>query len=143
MRALAGLALLVLGQIIGHPAAAAEPPMAERLATLVRQAVERNEMPPIAPTLRYVVWIGPQRTELNAADLGRVHEMNQRMLTSFQVRDFNIHAVDCGQDMCWIRYGYRFSARAGASETNGASENQEFWVRDGDRLLLAYGIGRQ
>lgn len=139
----AGVALLALGLTAGLPAAAAEPPVAERLAALVRQATERQELPPMAPATRYVAWVGTQRTELDAAAIGRMHEANQRLLSSYQVRDFTVHAVDCGQDMCWIRYGYRFAARVGAMEMNGTSENQEFWAREGDRLLLAYGVARQ
>lgn len=140
---LAGIVLLAISLTGGPPAAATEPSVAERLAALVRQGTERQELPPMAPTTRYVGWVGNQRTELDAAGISRMHEANQRLITSYQVRDFTVHAVDCGQDMCWIRYGYRFTARVGAMEVNGASENQEFWVREGDRLLLAYGIARQ
>ena len=138
-------ALLALCLTAGAPsiAAASAPPPAERLAALVRHSAERNELPPLAPGMSYVIWVGAQRTEMDAAGLGRMNEVNRRMISSLEIRNFTVHAADCGPDMCWIRYGYRISMRMGASEVNGASEDQELWVRDGANLALAYGIARQ
>lgn len=138
--------LVAISLIVGAPVAADASPTdtaAQRLTSLVRGALERSELPPLAPGVRYAAWIGTQRTELDSAGLEQLYATSRRTMTSLQIRDFTVHAADCGPDVCWIRYRYRFAARVGASEVSGASENQEFWVRDGERLLLAYGIARQ
>jgi hypothetical protein len=133
---------LLAGASSSGRAGAAEP-IAPRFAALVQGLVERQELPPMAPGARYLLSVGAQTLALDQAAIERIHATSRAMVQAFTVRDFRVQSVDCGRDLCWIRYGYRFAARTGTSETTGAAESEELWVRDGERLLFVVGAGRQ
>jgi len=142
-----GLAKLLALALLTAPAAAGQAsqaePKAQRLAALVQGFVERQELPPMATGARYFLTMGTQQLQFDEAALERANAMTKATVQAFAVQDFRVRSVDCGRDLCWIRYDYRFVARTATSETKGVAESEEVWVSDGERLLFLIGTGRQ
>jgi len=138
---------VAIGLLMGPtPAAlASEPaPTAEqRLAALVLAGVSGQEMPALAPGASYLLWVGSHSKLLDRNGLEQAQAATRRLASSVDIRNFTVHSVDCGADLCWIRYSYGFVARVGNSDITGRSDNQEVWVREGERFVFAYGVGRQ
>jgi hypothetical protein len=138
---LLALALLTAG--VAPVQASQAEPKAQRLAALVQGFVERQELPPMATGARYFLTMGTQQLQFDEAALERANAMTKATVQAFAVQDFRVRSVDCGRDLCWIRYDYRFVARTVTSETKGVAECEEVWVSDGERLLFLIGTGRQ
>jgi len=83
------------------------------------------------------------QVQFDEAALERANAMTKATVQAFAVQDFHVRSVDCGRDLCWIRYDYRLVARTATSETKGVAESEEVWVSDGERLLFLIGTGRQ
>lgn len=141
-RILAGLAMMCGAIFLSSPAAA-DQAAAQRLAALLRDHVQRQEVPPMAAGASVIYLIGQQRVQMDANQLRQMVANQRSLITSYRIEDFRVHAADCGPDLCWIRYGYRFSARAGAANTEGEVNNQEWWIRNGDSFALSVGVSRQ
>lgn len=138
-------AILVLTCGLSSPPSSAMADVAapEKLAALVHDHLQRMELPPMHAEVRYVLLIGPERLELDAAGLESIMSVQRRLISSYHIEQFRMDAADCGPDLCWIRYGYRFQAKVGASTSSGEVNNQELWMRDEDGFVLTLGISRQ
>jgi hypothetical protein len=138
------LALAILGGALFQSApAAADAAVAQRLTALVHDHVKRQDVPPMVPGATYMIFIGEQRLKMDANELRQMVAMQRSMITSYRIEDFRVHAADCGPDLCWIRYSYRYWAQASAQTMAGEVNNQDLWVRNGDGFLLGSGISRQ
>lgn len=142
IRVLATLALLG-GAILQPLPAAADAAAAQLLTALLRDHVQRQEVPPMAAGATYIYLIGQQRLQMDANQLRQMVANQRSLITSYRIEEFRVHAADCGPDLCWVRYGYRFSARAGGTSTAGEVNNQEWWIRNGDSFALSVGVSRQ
>jgi hypothetical protein len=139
---LAALAIAGGALCLSTPALA-DPAAAQRLASLLRDHVQRQEVPPLAAGATVIYLIGQQRLQMDANQLRQMVATQRGMITAYRIEEFRVHAADCGPDLCWIRYGYRFSARTGATSTAGEVSNQEWWIRNGDTFALSLGVSRQ
>jgi hypothetical protein len=138
------LALTLLGGALFQSApAAADAAAAQRLTALLRDHLQRQDVPPMVPGANYIYLIGQQRLQMDANQLRQMVAIQRSMITSYRIEDFRVHAADCGPDLCWMRYGYRWWAQAGAQTMAGEVNNQEWWVRNGDGFLLSAGVSRQ
>lgn len=140
--ALAALALIG-GALLHSSPAAADAAAAQRLTAQLRDHVQRQEVPPMDPAGSYIFFVGQQRVQMDANQMRQTITAQRALMTSYSINDFRVHGTDCGADMCWIRYGYRFSASTGATNSTGTVSNQEFWFRNGETFQLILGVSRQ
>jgi hypothetical protein len=134
---------LIAAAFIAQPAHA-DVGASERLAREFRAQLDRNELPPLNPFgMGGTLFVGQQQLQINAAQLQSLHQTQRQMITRHAIEGLRFDSIDCGPELCWVRYSYRFTSVAGAAQSSGNVAGQALYVRDGERFLLTVLVQRQ